>query len=75
MLTRPCIKFYRNNLTHIIRFSKRSYFYDIFNNINATWNTINGYQSRKKNNTYLTDIKNGNQENNNENDIASNLKD
>lgn len=73
MLTRPCIQFYRNNLTHIIRVSKRSYFYDIFNNINATWNTINGYQSKK--NTYLTDIKNGNQENNNENDIASNLKD
>lgn len=38
-------KHYRNKLNHIIRFSKRLYFYDKFknnrNNISVTWNTIN----------------------------------
>ena len=71
---------YRNRLNHIIRFSKRSHFnnkfHDARNNSKTTWKTINEIMHNgRKQSTYPAAFKHGDQETNNDNDIANAFND
>lgn len=76
--TKSIYKMYRNKLNHVLRYSKRLYFYDKFkqsrNNVNSTWSTINEILNKNgKDSSYPATFKNDDCEISNDNDIASNF--
>ncbi|PIK60466.1 putative RNA-directed DNA polymerase from mobile element jockey-like [Apostichopus japonicus] len=71
---------YRNKLNHIIRFSKRLYFYNKFkdsnNNVNDTWGVINEVLKKdRKKSSYPSVFKDGDHETSDDQDYANGFND